>query len=581
MLKKLFDLWPRLSRRAFIEKLTLLTVGTAPVVQACAPDDVVPLQTEGGADAGADIAANGAEAGVDAGLPDKGVDQLSPADLTADSTVDSTVDAAGDLTIDGPAMDQHLDQQALDTSVDIDQAVADSTVDQSAKDATVDQFSPADSTVDSTVDQAPADSSVDSNASDGTVDSVSPDAGVDGTADSVSPDAGVDGTADSVSPDAGVDGTVDQGVADATVDGAVVTPVTVYKVNNGDSFQNIAKLFQLMGGIGNFIDATDTVVIKGNGQWPYQGYTHTGCIKAVVDEILAIPGFSGEVLICDNTQAYGSAGMTGFDAQAWARDRNWASKNWNELAADYQTAGKSVAAKRWVSGGPSLTSPLSSTPGSDGWVREYFSFKTLPNEVYLSYPIFESPLTPGRWIDMKNGIWQGGGYTGAKVKAIFMPTLNNHGDKGVTGGDYAGATSAIKSFFGATEITGGADHTVSGRMNIHGSTFSQDRADWAGELVAKFINDFYAPVLYITAAMWSGWESRWDQAAETKTVLACTNPVTLDYVACKQVLWPAHPAFTFLDPDQNNNTRNQILGCLSGGIGTIDPAYFSVVSAAI
>jgi hypothetical protein len=26
-------------------------------------------------------------------------------------------------------------------------------------------------------------------------------------------------------------------------------------------------------------------------------------------------------------------------------------------------------------------------------------------------------------IDMKNGVWENGSYTGRKVKAIFMPTL--------------------------------------------------------------------------------------------------------------------------------------------------------------
>src|SRR5690242_17555906 len=68
----------------------------------------------------------------------------------------------------------------------------------------------------------------------------------------------------------------------------------VYVVKNGaDCFQNMAKLWQLLGGPARFINPTDVVVIKANGQWQNQGYTHTGCIKAVIDSILQIPGFSG------------------------------------------------------------------------------------------------------------------------------------------------------------------------------------------------------------------------------------------------------------------------------------------------
>ena len=83
----------------------------------------------------------------------------------------------------------------------------------------------------------------------------------------------------------------------------------------------------------------------------------------------------------------------------------------------------------------------------------------------------------------------------------------------------------------------------------------------------------YAPILYITTAIWSGHYSRTGAATETNTVLACTNPATLDYVACRDVIGPHAP---FLDPDQDNNTRAQILGCVSDGVGSIDPAEMSI-----
>lgn len=356
------------------------------------------------------------------------------------------------------------------------------------------------------------------------------------------------------------------------VDGGGQQTATVHMVTGGDCFTGIAKLWEMLGGVEAHIDPSDTVIIKANGQWPYQGYTHTGCIKAVIDGILAMEGFTGEIFICDNVQEYGYDGDFGFDAGETRRTHNWPDHNWNSLAAEYQSQGKKVATKRWKNGGNAITGPS----GGEGWVRDFFTFNGL--KTFLSYPIFESPLTAGRMIDPKGGVWQDGAYTGEKVKSIFMPTLNNHG---YGSSDYAGATSAIKSFYGATEITGGADGRFEGAANIHGSSFSRDRADYGGELVARYIQNFYAPALYITAAIWSGWHSRTGEAKETKTVLAGTDPASLDYIACKEVLWPAHKAFDFLNPDNENNTRKQIQGCVKGGVGISDPERITVVRATI
>src|SRR6478736_4242537 len=172
----------------------------------------------------------------------------------------------------------------------------------------------------------------------------------------------------------------------------------VYKVKNGDCFQNTAKLWEMLGGPAKYIGATDVVVIKGNAQWPYQGYTHTGCIKGVIDQILAIPNFSGEVIICDNVQQGGSVGQFAFDLAASFRTRNWADHNWNSLAAQYQAAGKPVATKKWTCGpwrgasNPSLS--VWNPAAGEGWTRSFFTHRTRPT--FLSYPIFASPLTPGR-----------------------------------------------------------------------------------------------------------------------------------------------------------------------------------------
>ena len=361
----------------------------------------------------------------------------------------------------------------------------------------------------------------------------------------------------------------------------------VYRVKNvPDCLTGAAKLWQMLDGPAKYIAPTDVVVIKANGQWPNQGFTHTGCIKGVIDQILQIPGFSGEVLICDNLQstAVGN-GNTGFDATPENRVNNWPTMNWTQLAQAYRSSGQPVAAVLWLNDPvwrvPSGNLPWTSTwnPASgNGWTRYVFDYRGSPT--YLSYPVFQSPLTSGRMIDLRNGVWENGTYTGRKVKVLCMPTLNNHSYAGGNE-DYAGVTSAVKCLFGATEIYHGDDATWNGNYSMHSRTFSQAAtvgvqvAQWAGELSGTYMNTFLAPALYITSAMYCGWFNRTatNGAAATNTLLACENPVSLDYISCRDVISKCgSPQPTWLDPTtQNNNTWRQLYGCNTQGIGTLDP----------
>lgn len=351
--------------------------------------------------------------------------------------------------------------------------------------------------------------------------------------------------------------------ASAGINQGRALPNRVYVAKNGGYQQNTDKIWDMLGGPESYFGANDVIVIKGNGQWPNQGYTHTGCIKVVIDRILAMPGFSGEVLICDNVQEYGYPENTGFDVPVERRVHNWPDHNWDTLAAEYQTNGHPVAAVRWQTSPDTITGPQD----GEGWMRTFWSFHG--EDTYYSYPVFQSPIS-GNLIDMKFGVWSGSGYTGQQVRTIVMPTLNNHG---YMSSDYAGVTSAIKSFIGATEIHDGQGATFQGHSNWHRTSFGRRRADYCGELTAMYTQQCYAPVLYITPAIWSGHESRTGGAIETDTVLACTNPATLDFVACRDVISPYAP---YLDPTQSNNTQLQIQGCINAGLGSIDPGEMSI-----
>lgn len=343
----------------------------------------------------------------------------------------------------------------------------------------------------------------------------------------------------------------------------------VYLVKNGDHVQNVAKVLELMGGVGSVVGPHDIVVLKCNGQWPNRGYTHTGCIKAVVDAILAIPGFDGEVHICDNVQFHRDGGVFGFDATPANRIDNWPNHNWDSLAAEYHEAGHPVATKRWITTTSDISGPADLT---DGWMRTFFDVHGIPT--YMSYPVYESPLTSGRMVDMKHGVWEDGTYsTARRLRVVFMPTLNYHSA-------YAGVTSATKSFFGATEIHGGESGQFRDHYNVHSSSYDHPgntvstNAFRAGEHTARFMTTQYAPDLFITCAMFTGHRGRWSPAVETRTVIAGTKPTSLDYVSCKNVIAP-HAGN--LDPDLEGPVRSQLLGCVAGGIGTIDPTRIELV----
>jgi hypothetical protein len=66
----------------------------------------------------------------------------------------------------------------------------------------------------------------------------------------------------------------------------------LYIARNGTPVTNVQRAIALAGGIQTYIGYDDAVVLKPNGQWPLQGYTHTQALKALIDAILNRPGDS-------------------------------------------------------------------------------------------------------------------------------------------------------------------------------------------------------------------------------------------------------------------------------------------------
>lgn len=347
----------------------------------------------------------------------------------------------------------------------------------------------------------------------------------------------------------------------------------LYVVRNGTPVTNVQRVIAEAGGIERFVDHDDVVVIKPNGQWPNQGYTHTQCIKALIDVILARPGgFGGEIILTEHVHR--SPSETLADSYCWNmsvgnRQRNWPDMNYLELIADYHSRGilKVTAAPMTDSDSSgdwtSATGPTNVSAGKHAWVR-LPAYRTASGNSYTpSYAILRSSYS-GHLIDFKNGVWANGAYTGAQVRLMFMPTLNNHGS--LNGEDYAGPTSAVKTHIGFIEGT-----------SLHSVGYGNGHPESVGEAVGHLITQVVRPTFYLTCAEWTGYGGRTGSSAtQTKTVGLCADPVTLDYWMCKHVMLPCRTSQTFMNADLDNNFRKTLLGCQSKGVGTLDESEIDV-----
>lgn len=351
----------------------------------------------------------------------------------------------------------------------------------------------------------------------------------------------------------------------------------VYVAKNGDSVTNVQAVLDLAGGVARLVGYDDVVVLKPNGQWSRQGYTHTLCLKALIDIILNRPGgFAGEVAVAEHVHRRPDEVATG--AYCWympaggSRERNWPDMHYMGLVDHYHQNGfprvwacplydVSTDAAHWAAvTGPAQLASLH--PGKHGWVRLATYTAANGRSLYPSYPVLRSPFS-GKLVDLHRGggVWENGGYTGQRVTLIFLPTLNNHGSGAE---DYAGITSAVKCHIGFQEGT-----------SLHSVGYNTGHPGAVGESVGHLLTNVLEPAFYLTCAEWSGHQSRTGSATRTRTVGLCGDPVTLDYWMCKNVLYPCLPV-PYFDPDQDNNTRKTLAGCQAKGAGTLDPAGMTV-----
>jgi len=350
---------------------------------------------------------------------------------------------------------------------------------------------------------------------------------------------------------------------------------TLYRAVNDTPARNIVKVIEMMGGIEKLIGSDDVVVIKPNVQWRNQGAPNLSALKTFVDLIMERPGgFRGEVVIAENCHRgqYPWKSMN----SGWAYTFEWnydipGIKNLNGLCGFLKERyGSRFSTAHWIdvdSGSRRVFSPadgggyvycdgtggvplITCDNGAEG--KNY-------RATIMTYPIFSTDR--GTIIDFKNGIWEKGTYTGQPLRFINLAALNHHST-------YSGATSAIKNYLGVTDLSGGPDPHNGGILtenyyNFHSFPFDK----WApgpvpgmlGKEIGVFMKTIRKADLNITTAEWVGLSYR-DKPpmAHTRAVLACTDPVALDYHATKYILCP-NSKISIHNPENKNSPLNHYL----------------------
>jgi len=301
-----------------------------------------------------------------------------------------------------------------------------------------------------------------------------------------------------------------------------------YPGEDDNHHAGVDALFQLMGenglkfyrsldetsplsGPSGMIQSNDIVLIKVNAQWKYRGCTNSDIIRGLVQRILDHPdGFDGEVVIFENGQGRGSLNCD--TSSAYGGDTS-IHANANNESHSFLYLVNTVFNDPRVSA--YLLDPIRDTfIGATDHVTN--GYRTYEN---VSYPCFTT--AGGNRVELLDGIWQGNGYI-QNLKVINVPVLKYHD----TGGSEI--TASLKHFYGVVSMSDG----YSNFRHYNG----------LGETCGKMVVSVRTPVLNIIDAIWVSFSSLSGYPANTtyqaNQILACQDPVALDYWASKYILYP-------------------------------------------
>jgi hypothetical protein len=279
------------------------------------------------------------------------------------------------------------------------------------------------------------------------------------------------------------------------------------------------------------VGTDNIVIIKGNFQWTSWNTTSTDRVKGLIWRILNHPdGFSGEILVCDNTQDIG----TGINEN----DNNSEDPNQSipDVVNTFQAKGYPVYYLDWNYIWDDIASEYSSGDYNDGYVYE--------TATKISYPKFRSP-SGDCYISLRYGIWDSlsQAYNTSRLCIIDFPVLKAH--------SLAGATIAVKNWVG-TLTTAHATERYGSWNDMHNNYFFGTYALVARVMAVTF------PKLSIVDAAWTTTYGpnnlTWVQ--NTKMLLASTDPVASSWYAAKFILTPIARYPNQTNPDLPGGSYN-------------------------
>lgn len=290
-------------------------------------------------------------------------------------------------------------------------------------------------------------------------------------------------------------------------------------------------LYKTLAHPSGIIGGDDIVIIKGNFQWDSQCATNTDRIKGLINLIVNHPnGFTGEILVCDNTQNLGS-GINHLDNNS--DDPN---QSIIDVVNTFYAKGFMVFLMNWNTMYNAVVDEYSQNDMDDGYVYE--------PTTKISYPKFQTP-SGNDYISLRYGVWDTNSniYDYDKLVIIDFPVLKAH--------SAAGATIAIKNWVGVLTTAYNTER-YGGFTQMHDDYFFGPYA-----LIAKVMAVTY-PKLSIVDAAWTNThlENDLNSVSKTDCLLASTDPVAIDWYASKFILTPIadHPLDT--DPDNIGGTFN-------------------------
>jgi len=271
------------------------------------------------------------------------------------------------------------------------------------------------------------------------------------------------------------------------------------------------------------VGSDNIVIIKASFQWNFRNTTNTDRIKGLVWQILQHPdGFTGEIIICDNTQDIGSI-INHSDDNSEDTDQSII-----DVVNTFYAKGYPVYLLDWTDMWDAVATEYSEGDYDDGFTYDATS--------KLSYPKFQSP-SGDYYISLRYGIWDSTGesYDSDLLCLINFPVLKAHG--------MSGATIALKNWLGVI-TTAYRDDRFGGFNSMHSSYFFGSYA-----LPAKIMGLTY-PDLTIVDAEWTNPTSNYTGISEnTKMLLGSTDPCAASWYAAKYILTPIADSPNDTDPD--------------------------------